>query len=126
QRRQKSPDIIRAALAQAQQVDARGEHGALPGQHDGPGVRRAQRLELRGKRIAELEVEGVGLAMVDPDDSDAVAMAQFNHVTPRGLETPTSAGIAATIDRTDSRSAWITTIVSTAMPVIWCNSASGS
>ena len=73
------------------QIDAGGEHPALPGQHHGLGVRAAQRLELRGDRLAEFDVERIGLAVDHRHDGDAAAVAQFDHVVPRGIEAPSGA-----------------------------------
>ena len=112
QRRQKSPDVGRAALAQPHQIDAGGKHPALPGQHHGPVSEPAQRLELRGERLAEFDVERVGLAVNHLHDGDAAAMAQFDHVVPRARSAERPAPRAPAC-RGASRSAWITAIVST-------------
>ncbi len=75
QRRQEAPHVRRAALAQPNQIDAGGKHPALAGEHHGPGGRIARAVELRGDRLAELDVERIGLAVHHGHDGDAAALA---------------------------------------------------
>src|SRR6185503_6327558 len=122
QRRQKAADVIGALGADALEVDAGGEDAALPGQHDGLGVAAAQAGKARGQRLAELDIERIGLAMTHCEDGDAVIEGDVDHA-----RTPCAAAPATVrLSRCQSRSACRIAAVNTTIATIWCASASGS
>ena len=111
QRRQKAPHIVRAALAQPHQIDAGGEHRALPGQHDAPwrrsraAPRTARRSPRRTRCRARWPCRGPCVTI-----GDVAAMRQLDHVVPRGMDAPAARRRPIAAGRGDSRSAWMTAI----------------
>ena len=79
QRRQEFADIIGAARADADQIDAGRKNLALPGQHHGLGVGAAQLVETRGQRLAEFDVERIGLAVRERQHRNAGVVLDIDH-----------------------------------------------
>ncbi len=111
QRRQEFANVVGAALADADQIDAGGKDLALPGQHDGFRRAVAQFGKARRQRLAEFDVERIGLAVPQGDDGNAVIDRDVDHAA-----CPTASGTRASA-RCDSRSAWTMAMLNTTIAI---------
>ncbi len=81
QRRKKLADVGGSTCAQALEVDAGGEDLPPTGQHHRLRVVFPQLLEARGKTVAKLNIERIGLAMHHRQNRHAVDDLTFDHVS---------------------------------------------
>ena len=70
-------DVARASLQHPEQVDAGGEDLPGAGENDGPSLVRV--LERLHEGVAQLQVESVGLAVLDAQHGDTVMVFAMNH-----------------------------------------------
>jgi hypothetical protein len=76
---QEFADVASAAFAQLDEIDAGGKNLALPGQNDGFCIRLSQFHEARRQRLAEFDVECIGVAMLESQHSDAAGGFDIDH-----------------------------------------------
>src|SRR5262249_40579487 len=114
QGREELADIVRAAVTQPLQIDARGKYLPLSGDHHRLRARLAQIGEQIGHCIAELDVERIGFAMHHRQNGYTVYDIAFDHA----LCSAGRACAAREIARCDNRSACTTAMVKTTIASI--------
>src|SRR5262249_14684854 len=79
QRRKKSADVRRAFGGDADEIDAGGKDRAPTGDEARRAARRAARVDARGDRLTQLEVEDVRLAVREGEDRDRAVARDVYH-----------------------------------------------